>query len=169
MQTRSKPNLALKLGLVIVLINSIKNGIIAVVGGAVAILLLLTPMFIYIWYDHTQIVQGWVLEDFVEFQKIDIEWEETIVYIEDTESMLTQTRSATTKFNHIMNFKAYQQEMYDYKESMFDMIAVLVRNPDDVNARVRALLNIIDAQDKFYDAMDKFTNRSTFYVMRYTF
>ena len=143
-----------------------KSLLILVALSGATITLVSVPFFVYAWYDHTKTVQGWVQESIEDFQEHDITWTE--FNPDDTEEALRQLRTVVTQNTRVFRTEAIRLENTLYMDRIYDLINVLVNEPDDTGDIIRGIFAAQSAQTNFYAAADKFLN-SRLYAMRYTF
>lgn len=138
--------------------------------GAVILLTALTlfigSFFIIGWYNHSKMVQGWVQESVENFRKEDIDWTDFDPN-DDTEILLQRLRTVLTENTMVFRTDAIIDENAAYMETIYDLIRVLVNEPDNGSALLEGMLAAQSAQTKFYVAVDEFLS-SRFVAMRAT-
>lgn len=148
------------------MLTFLKNALKIAAVSIAAIILMSVPFFVYAWYDHTKTVQVWVQESIEDFQEHDIMWTE--FKPDDTEEALHQLRTVVTANTRVFRTRAIRLENTLYMDRIYDLINVLINEPDDTGDIIRGIFAAQSAQTNFYEAADKFLN-SRLYAMRYTF
>lgn len=141
--------------------QAIKNVIISIV----VIVIVTSLMFVPMWYVHTDRIQQLVLKDFSEYQTKTPDW--IGLDPSDHELIKHQVTSALSNINQVVSTGADRNQRAQFKESLYEMIYILVNDPTEENISL-ALVHIQDDYKTWERSIDKFLN-SQLYAMTYTF
>jgi hypothetical protein len=117
------------------------------------------------WYVHTDRIQQLVLKDFSEYQTKTPDW--IGLDPSDHELIKHQVTSALSNINQVVSTGADRNQRAQFKESLYEMIYILVNDPTEENISL-ALVHIQDDYKTWERSIDKFLN-SQLYAMTYTF
>lgn len=132
---------------------------------AVGIVLLTATPFFYVWWEHTEWVQEMVSEDISEFREHDIDWLDFSIN-DDPETSRREIVEVILRLNNVFSVGS-REEQYDYRDVMYDVISIVVNDPENVEALNAAVIDAYIAQQNLYTTTNVFTN-NTLYAMRFT-
>jgi hypothetical protein len=127
---------------------------------------ILTPLFVFTWYDHTQWVQSMVEEDIEEFREIDVDWASFDINRPAYE-MSNDVSDVVLRMPGLFS-TGIRDERYAYQDALYDLIMVIVNEPDNHELLNDRLIDATVAQINLYTAAEVFTS-NTLYAMRFTF
>ena len=143
------------------------RGILGATFLVVAIIFaILTPFFVFTWYDHTQWVQSMVEEDIEEFREVDVDWAYFDINRPASE-MHDDVTDVVIRITSIFS-AGIRDERYAYQDALYDLIMVIVNEPDNHELLNDRLIDATVAQINLYTAAEVFTS-NTLYAMRFTF
>jgi type IV secretory pathway protease TraF len=126
----------------------------------------MVPLYVIEWQHHTTQVQSLVKKDFERFKTRDITWLRVDITSDPT-AVLKDTQVAIIKISSGWRVAAFRTQQVAYIQSMYDLIKTLVNQPDDHLTLLKQRNQLIQAQQQYYDAVEKFIDNK-FYAMRYT-
>ena len=124
------------------------------------------PNFIMAWSKHTTWVQEISASGVAEFKSNDIDWKIRDITT-DREVLLDDVRNVIINDMHVFRVSAYYDERTAYINSLYDLIADLVNNPEDTVKLLKHQRKLFRLQQDFYDSIDKFHNNH-YYAMMFT-
>lgn len=133
---------------------------------ALSVLFMMFIMFTYNWYYHAENIQAKVRDSFVEYEIKFVRWEEAKTgHQEVTREHLMDSALG---LNMVFGLEFDRKEKYEYLDSIYDMNAVLINEPDNFVLLAESLSEIILRYDAWAARLDRF-NDSRFLAMMYTF
>lgn len=148
-------------------LRDIAETTLALLFGLCMALLILVPLPIIGWYDHTEWVQEWTQEGFDQMRRDSVRWalvEPTV----DPDQLRRNARDSLIATVYVPRNGVFDTELDVYKDSLYKLISIIVNTPDDQDAIFAALQNITMAQIELEWANQDFQD-STFRAMRHTF
>ncbi|SRR6056297_73944 len=127
---------------------------------------MLAPFVAFTWYDHTQWVQSMVQEDIEEFREVDVDWASFDINRPASE-MHGDVSDVVIHISSIFS-AGIRDERYAYQNALYDLIMVIVNEPDNHELLNERLVDATVAQTELYVAAEVFIN-NTLYAMRFTF
>jgi hypothetical protein len=129
---------------------------------AVLAVIILLPLSI-MWYDHTGTVQEMVQEDITEYQEVTPDWID--LQDSDPEQVARHAMQAVTSIMSVLGGKWNQDETYEYRQSLFDVIAAGLNNPTNL---AETLQVVAEKHNAWIAANINFIG-NRLYAMQYTF
>jgi hypothetical protein len=129
---------------------------------ATLFLLIFIP-FSVMWYDHTGFVQEMVREDIVEYQKDVPDW----VDLQDSDpaQLVRHATVAIIDISRVHRGNWSRDEMYEYRDSLYEVIAAGLHNPSDLNETLQVASRKYDV----WISTNTYFVEHRLYAMRYTF
>lgn len=143
-----------------------KNFAIIVLISVSVAFLMAVPYFVYLWYDHTVWVQEQAEQTFREFQEADINWDQFDTN-RSSQEMHREISTVVIAIPYMFDI-GFREQSYAYRETLYNVIAVVVNDPENQEMLTEAINQARYAQVTFYMAAENFINH-TFLAMGHTF
>mgnify|MGYP003650332542 FL=1 len=128
-----------------------------------SLLLLIFIPFSIMWYDHTGDIQEMVQVGLVEYQEDAADWVD--LQGSDPVQVVRHATDAVISITKVHGGGWQRDERYEYRDSLFDVIAAGLNNPSNLN---EALQVTARKYEEWISANTYFVE-NRLYAMRYTF